>query len=222
MKPRTDRKLLVIFLVLAGLVGGCAPDNPSVPVVPEPAGSTQPATRAVTVDLGESTPVPITGTALTIKLPSTWKVDTVEGGTVVDGPTPGGRALLSARRVAVRMTGAQIDAMAKSLGAGASTQPVELPIEGKWEHTRTWRQGDHLFIESLSRSPDLVLRKRVGADNLPQDFSTRVVKWNVSAYVRGQLDYELVDLQLVDLPEEQFKADRAFITSILESIRVEK
>jgi hypothetical protein len=216
---------IVLCVLAAGMLVGCEPESPTPTPVSTPA-STQVPTSMPAAESKVDEPkvsVPIRGTKLSLMLPRSWKVESIEGGTVTDGPTPGGRAMLSGRKVSVKLSPAQIEAMMKQVNAEQTALPATLPATGSPQYVKSWTVGEHVFIQTITRPAREITQYRPNPTpgGSPVPFVTQVVQWEVKAYLRDTLDYTLVDLQWTDFTQEQFAKDRAFIESVLDSIKVE-
>jgi len=209
-----NRRILIPTALLLAATIGCEPEAPPAEIV-APA-----APEVVSIDQqARVEKILLISPRLTIQAPESWSMESGSVGVMLEGKTPAGRTLLSVNKIQLRMSAAQVEAIAARVQTQVSTTlPSTLPADGPFSATRIWKKGESVFIEEIVRSDTPITLQRPGKDQLPEDYQTRVLKWKVTAYIRDSLDFQLVELRLVDVPEAQFQADRDFLRGLFDTL----
>ena len=212
MKPsplttRARTPLLIAALLAAGLSCDDPPAPPMSPVTPatsQPAAPTRPTTQALTD--GPRQRLPLGAAPMSIEVPESWKLSRV------DLPAAGG----------------DVGKSVYLLAGPAPTGDVQLSISQQ-------RDVDGDFIkaffktakeESAADADAVVQLKEVGVNQMLQQRSAvgggeDAVRWSLGYFVPAGLEYHWYKVAFVDLTPEVFKADRAFLEKIVDSLRLD-
>jgi hypothetical protein len=199
---------------------GCSkePDTPMADSVPPP-----PA-RPTTRDLieGARADMPINSAPLTVKVPPSWKIELVDGVSILEGPTPSGDTTITVSTLP-GMTPKHIDLMADGAKADAQQHPnlVQfrdlhqingLRVFEKIEYSQAATQPATQPDQAAGPPPDATsdLTASAAADG-------PTITWSRLVFVPFQDSFLPCSFSISAMTPDEYNQDQAFLQSVLDS-----
>jgi hypothetical protein len=206
------------------VVAGCD-RSPTPP--PPAADETAPDTRPTTEELlsGQRTQLDIKSAPLSIKVPASWKIEMVDGLSMLEGPTPSGDTTITIATLP-GMSSKRIDMMVDGAEADAQKRPDRVQVHDLHQ-INGLRAFEKITYSGPSTqpttTPDLTAATPIDA---PLDATTQpsdaaangpMISWSRLVFVPFQDAYLPCSFSVSAMTPEEFTQDQAFLQSVLDS-----
>jgi hypothetical protein len=218
----------VLLLALGGwALSGCnrSGDTPSPSAQNEPETPAHPTTQELLT--GDRTQVDIKSAPLSMKLPPSWKIELVDGMSMLEGPSPSGDATImvttlpgmSQQHIEMMVAGAQADAQKKQGREEVHDlhQVNGLRAFEKITYSSSATQPSTQVDEVSAPSAD-------SPTNASADAAVDgpLVSWSRLVFVPFEDNYLPCSFSVGAMTPQEFDQDKAFLQSLLDSAQVRK
>ncbi len=220
MRIGLGRGLVILALGIVA-IGGCGRSEDSTPTASEP----PPPTRPTTQDLvsGDRTELDIKSAPLSVKVPPSWKVELVDGITMLEGPTPSGDTTItvttlpgmSSRRIELMVDGAEADAQQRPdrVQVHDLHQINGLRVIDKIMYTVSTTQA--------STQPDDTNAIDAGTADTPivETGDGQLISWSRLVFVPFEDTFLPCSFSVSAMTPNEYGQDQAFLQSVLDSAK---